>query len=62
MLYASNKQNLNFKAQKVWSTYITIKYGNLLQMFLQIGHTPDFEQKFWTKKCGLYAGFYDNNY
>ena len=27
-------------------------------MLPQISRTPDFKQKFWEKKCGLYAGFY----
>ena len=30
------------------------------QMFLQISSTPDFEQSFRVKRCGLYAGVYSN--
>ena len=36
-------------------------YANLqhcVQMFSQISHIPDLIQKFWAKRCGLYAGVY----
>ena len=46
------------KLKKAWSTYIVGKYNNLLQVFQEISRTPDFEQKFWAKKCGSFASFY----
>ena len=36
-------------------------YANLwhgVQMFSQISRIPDLIQKFWAKRCGLYAGVY----
>jgi len=30
------------------------------QMFSQISHTPNFEQSFKVKRCGLYTGVYGN--
>jgi len=32
------------------------------QMFSQISRTPDFEQSFRLKRCGLYAGVYGNKF
>ena len=52
MLTLQKKKKSKFQGSKVWLTYITGIYGNLLQVFPQISRTPDL-----SKRCSLYAGF-----